>query len=82
MQKNTAKQNTSDPHVRAWACGIVVNDILINARVSSKARLNDKINTWPCVYTPLYIDISHVVFVCFMSYFLCAHSAIDFSPCA
>jgi hypothetical protein len=37
-----------------------------------------KFHPWPPVtYIPLYIDISHIVLVCFMSSLLCAYSATD-----
>ena len=41
----------------------------VYARVLDKAKLNNKINlvhTWPPAYTPLFFDISHVVFFGFM----------------
>ena len=33
---------------------------------------------WRPVYTPLYFDISHTVFVCFMLSLICADAATDF----
>ena len=38
--------------------------------------------SWPPFYTPLYVDISHVIFICFMLSVICVHAATDSSPCA
>ena len=59
------------------ACGIVAKDIL---KVLSKAKLNNKIILVDTVYTQLYFDISHIVFICFMSSVICVHAATDSSP--
>ena len=85
LNKFTAKQNMSDPKCGPRACGIVAIDILRSAQVLSMAKLNNKINllhTWPPVYTHLYFDKCHVIFVGFMFSLLCAHAATDSSPFA
>ena len=39
-------------------------------------------HTWPPVYTDLFFDIGHVVFVGFLSSLVCVHAATYSSPCA
>ena len=73
------------PVSRTTTCGILSSNVWRGVKVSAKAKLNKTINfvlTWPPVYTPLHFDISHVVFVCSMSYLFCAHAANDsFAVC-
>ena len=57
--------------------------LLLLAKVLAEAKLNKTVNlmyTWQHVYSLPYIDISHVVFVGFISSLLCAHAATDSSP--
>ena len=52
--KHPAKRNKSDPVCRPRAFDILANDILRNVRVSSKAKVNNKIN-FMHTYSHLFI---------------------------
>ena len=54
---------------------------LCTSFIEGQAERQDK-HTWPPVFTPLYFDISHVIFVCFMSSLLCVHAVTESSQCA
>ena len=57
--------------------------LLLLAKVLAEAKLNKTVNlmyTWPDAYTLPFIDLTHVVSVCFISSLLCAHAATDSSP--
>ena len=79
---NTKNVNMSRPFGGPKVCGTRYFE---NCMGLAKAKLNNIINlvhTWPPVYTPLNLDIRHVVFVCFMLSLFCAHAATDsFTAC-